>query len=73
MSQDRQIVITEKGLYNFKKKELKRRIDIKLIQGISLSKLTDEFVVHGIEAEYDYDFVSSKRRIILELIARSYF
>lgn len=73
MSQDRQIVITNKALYNFKKKELKRRIDLVQILGISISKLTDEFVVHGNEAEYDYDYVSSKRKVIIEIIAKAYF
>lgn len=72
MSQDRQIVITNKALYNFKKKELKRRINLPLINGISISKLTDEFVVHGNEAEYDYDYVSSKRLAILKILANAY-
>ena len=56
MSQDRQIVITNKAVYNFKKKELKRRIELNKIRGISISKLTDEFVIHGSDSEYDYDY-----------------
>ena len=72
MSQDRQIVITNKALYNFKKKELKRRIELSQILGVSVSKLTDEFVVHGNEAEYDYDYVSSKRKTIIEILAKAY-
>ena len=72
MSQNRQLVITDKGLYNFKKKDLKRRIALSLIKGISVSKLTDEFVVHGMEAEYDYDYVSSKRRDIILILGQSY-
>lgn len=72
MSQDRQIVITNKALYNFKKKSLKRRIELTQIRGVSVSKLTDEFVVHGNEAEYDYDYVSSKRSLILETLGNAY-
>jgi serum/glucocorticoid-regulated kinase 2 len=72
MSQDRQIVITNKALYNFKKKSLKRRIELTQIRGVSVSKLTDEFVVHGNEAEYDYDYVSSKRTTILEILGNAY-
>lgn len=72
MSQDRQIVITNKALYNFKKKSLKRRIDLIFIRGVSISKLTDEFVVHGNEAEYDYDYVSSKRNLIIEILGDAY-
>lgn len=72
MSQDRQIVITDKALYNFKKKDFKRKIELQYILGVSISKLTDEFVIHGQEAEYDYDYVSSKRRIIVEILAKAY-
>ena len=72
MSQDRQIVITNKGLYNFKKKEMKRKIELNLITGISISKCTDEFVVHGDESEYDYDYVSSGRKLIIEILANTY-
>lgn len=72
MSQDRQLVLTDKAVYNFKKKIMKRRIDYSTILGISISKLTDEFVIHGSDNEYDYDFVSSKRKIIIEIIANSY-
>lgn len=72
MSQDRQFVITNKALYNFKKKSLKRRIELTLVKGISISKLTDEFVVHGTEGEYDYDFVSAKRGKIIEIMGEAY-
>lgn len=72
MSQDRQIVITNKAVYNFKKKELKRRIELNKIRGISISKLTDEFVIHGSDSEYDYDYVSSKRRGIIEIVGAAY-
>ena len=72
MSQDRHLVITNKAVYNFKKKELKRRINLSVISGISISKYTDEFVVHGQEAEYDYHYVSSKRNIIIETLVLSY-
>ena len=64
MSQDRHLILTNKAVYNFKKGELKRRIELSVILGVSISKYTDEFVVHGQEAEYDYHFVSSKRNII---------
>lgn len=72
MSQDRQIIITNKAVYNFKKKELKRRIDLHKIRGISISKLTDEFVIHGSDSEYDYDYVSSKRKAIIEIIGPAF-
>ena len=34
--QERNIIITDKGIYNLKKTTLKRRIDLKTIKGITL-------------------------------------
>lgn len=72
-SQERNIMITNKGLYNLKKKSLKRRIDIAAIRGITITKITDEFVIHGNDDEYDYDYVSNRRKKIIELISKSYY
>ncbi len=51
---------------------MKRRIDIAGIRGITASSLTDEFVIHGNDVEYDYDYVSGRRKKIIEFIAKSY-
>lgn len=50
----RNLIITNKALYNFEKKSLKRRIDIVDIMGITSNKLTEEFVIHCRDKEYDY-------------------
>jgi len=60
MSQERNIILTNKAIYNFKKQTLKRRIDFKSIKGVTVSKLTDEFVVHCVDAEHDYDYISPR-------------
>ena len=72
MSQDRTFLITSAAIYNLKKKDLKRRIVLKDVRGITISSLTDEFVLHGMELEYDYDFVSSERGTILKVLAYAY-
>jgi serum/glucocorticoid-regulated kinase 2 len=81
MSQERNIVITNKAIYNLKKKsilnkliklDLKRRIDLLSIRGITISNITDEFVIHGNDMEYDYDYVSKHRKKIIECIAKNY-
>lgn len=72
MSQERNFIITNKAIYNLKKKALKRRIDIATVRGVTISKMTDEFVLHGNDFEYDYDFVSQRRKKIVESLARSY-
>ena len=54
--QERNIIITDKGIYNLRKTTLKRRIDLKSIKGITLSKSSDEFVIHCNDEEYDYHY-----------------
>ena len=41
--------------------------------GIKINKLTDEFVIHGIEAEYDYYYISHRRNQIIDTIYHAYF
>ena len=72
MNQERTIMLTNKGLYNMKKKTLKRKILYNEILGITFSKLTYEFIVHGNKEEYDYAFISQDRNIIICIIAHFY-
>lgn len=72
MSQDRNILITNKAIYNLKKTNIKRKIEIKNIIGITVAAMTDEFVIHGSELEYDYDYVSANRTKIIKIIAQQY-
>ena len=59
LSQERSIILTNVALYNMKKKELKRRIPYKEILGISYSSISNEFVVHGNNSQYDYYYNSN--------------
>jgi serum/glucocorticoid-regulated kinase 2 len=70
--QDRNILITDKAIYNFKKNVLKRRIDFKIIDGITVSKLSDAFVIHCKDIDYDYHFISSRKKTIIEIISKYY-
>ena len=71
--QERNIIITDKAIYNLKKTSLKRRIDLKWIKGITLSKSSDEFVIHCNDEEYDYQYISAKKKTIVEIIAKHYY
>ena len=71
--QERNIIITDKAIYNLKKTALKRRIDLKAIKGITLSKTTDEFVIHCSDDDYDYQYMSSKKKTIVEILAKYYY
>ena len=70
--QERNILLTDKAIYNLKKTSLKRRIDYKKIEGITVSKLSDEFVIHCSDEDYDYHFVSSRKKMIIEIISKFY-
>ena len=72
MSQERSIILTDKALYNMKKKTLRRRISYSDIRGVTYSKLTYEFVVHGNDDEYDYQYIHPERSFIIFLMAIFY-
>lgn len=73
-NQERNLIVTDKALYNTKKKDLKRRIDITLLLGITISKAqdVDEFVIHGNQGEYDYYYISSKKKKIAEVVGKAF-
>lgn len=69
MKQERTFLLTNQSLYNIKKEEVQRRIDVTSIKSITKStkKDSNEFVVH-VKNEYDYDFESQYRNDIFESI-----
>jgi len=74
MQQDRVLVITNTSIYNFKKNEAKRKIDISKMIGLtkSISEGHGEFVMHS-KNEYDYRMRSEARDQILDVIKRVYY
>ena len=71
--EERIIVLTDRYLYNLRKKKYHNKADIRNITGITVSKKSNEFVVHTCEMEDDFHYDSDKRSFILELIARIYY
>lgn len=67
--QDRNFVVTNHRIYNFKVKNLKRAIDIEKLLGLTknLVSKSQEFVIH-IEHEHDYRIISEHRDQIFDLI-----
>ncbi len=68
--EDRIIVITNKYVYNYKGKKCRSKIDIRNIIGITVGKKGEEFVIHTCEIEYDFHYLSKKRTLIIEILAR---
>ena len=67
-NQERVLLITDQALYNLKGKEKKRRIEIGSLSGITISKLSDQFIIHGKNEEYDYLYSSPNRLKIIEIL-----
>lgn len=70
ISQERYLILTNEALYNMQKKKLKRKIKYEEIKGITFTKLSTEFVVHGCEGEYDYHFQTPDKNVLICLIAK---
>ena len=70
--QDRNFIITDQAVYNFKNNELKRRIKIEDLKCITVSKLSEQFIIHGSKGEYDYLFVSPERKKIITILQTVY-
>jgi tRNA A-37 threonylcarbamoyl transferase component Bud32 len=70
--QTRVMLITDNHLFNIMPNnyaKCKRKIKLQDVNGISVSEISDEFVVH-VPDEYDYRFKSSKKKIIIDLLQK---
>lgn len=73
ITQRRNIIITNKAIYNVEKKDLKRKVDIKVVKGITTSSESDEFVLHCFELDHDYLYISQRKKKIIQFINEVYF
>ena len=51
---------------------MKRKIPLNDILGITINKLTDEFILHGKDKEYDYYYISHNRDEIISTIYNAF-
>ena len=72
ISQERILVLTNEGLYILQKKKLNRKIKYNEIVGITFTNLSQEFIVHNFDIDYDYYFQSSEKNLIICIIAKFY-
>jgi len=70
--QKRNLLLTDKYLYNFMELEFRRKVDITKLKALT-KNLTDagDFVVH-VADEYDYRYKSPDRERLMELIRRQF-
>lgn len=70
--QERNFMLTTKAIYNLSKTSIKRRIEVSKVQGVTVSKMGSEFIIH-VPDEYDYRYSSfDKRDRLLELVVKAY-
>ena len=67
-SQDRIIIITNKAVYNFNENDMKRRIRIEDIIGITISIFSEQFIIHGNYNEYDYLLIYGNRKKLIKIL-----
>ena len=64
-SQERNILITNLAIYNIKGDEKKRRIRIDELQGITISKLSHQFIIHCIKMNMTiYSFLNLEKKLL---------
>ena len=72
--QERVLLITNKAIYNLLPSDYgrsKRRIAIEMLGMVTVSQLSDEFVLH-VPSEYDYRLMSLRKREVIECLQQCY-
>ena len=66
--QERSLLITDLAVYNIKGDEIRKRLKIEDIIGISYSTESEQFIIHMNENGYDYVFLSPERKKIVKFL-----
>jgi len=72
--QERVLLVTDKAMYNLSATDYskcKRRIPYDLLDSVTMSEISDEFVLH-IPDEYDYRLMSQRKRDVVDCIQQQY-
>ena len=65
-------MITDNSFYLLNGIEIIRRIRLDDLYVITVSKLSNQFIIHGQLTEYDYLFISTDRKKIIKAFQSSY-
>jgi len=72
MTEERNIVLTEEGVYYFHKKKMKKKIPYMNIFGITYSTQNNNFILHLKEEENDYYYQSADRMRFIQILSSLY-
>ena len=71
MKQERNLLLTDKCLYNLHNQKVKRSLKYKEMLGITYSKQSNELVIHALDG-FDFHFICEEKLIIIYIIAKCY-
>ena len=71
IKQERNIILTNEAIYILQNKKFKRKMKYEDVHGISFSKISNEFIIHG-EKEYDLHFLHQDKETIIYIIIKCY-
>lgn len=73
IKQDRNLIVTNLTIYNFKQKRLRRAVPIRNLAGLTklLKQSSQEFVLH-IKRDHDYRLLSEHRDTLFQVIKMAY-
>lgn len=66
------LLITNKSVYNLKKTKIKRKMNLEDLIGVTISNLSNEFIVNGIKNDYDNWYISQERKTIIKTLQSAY-
>jgi len=73
LNNERIILLTDKSLYNMKSKTfLNRKIPYGEIIGITMSKTSNEFIIHLNNEEQDFYYISKNKNMVISQICKLY-
>ena len=72
LNNERIILLTDKSIYYMKGKSLIRKIQYSEIIGITMSKTSDEFILHLNIDDQDFNFTSKNKNLLISKICKLY-
>ena len=72
LNQERILLLTDKNLYYMKNKSLNLKLSYQQIIGVTLSKTSNEFILHIKHEEQDYYFTSKNRNLLITQLSKLY-
>ena len=69
---ERNFLVTDNAIYNFKGNNLIRKTKIKDLRGITISMVSNQFIIHCNQNDYDYLYIYEDRKIIIRLLEYLY-